>query len=89
MNYVVILLDLDPVRYSKAVCRILIFWLIIIISDHFLFLYFFLMFNQSYILIFAFILNAFFLYLTHSVNHKLSPGDIASLMLVSWYVWYL
>ena len=47
----VILLDVNPVIYRIAVCRIMIYFLsfIMIISDHFLFLYYF-----------AFILNDFF-----------------------------
>ena len=36
-----ILLDLNPVQYKKAISRILRFWFIMKISDHFLFLYFF------------------------------------------------
>ena len=53
-----ILLDLNSVRNRKGVCRIFV-WFIMIISDVLLF-HIFLIFGQSYIIYFAFILHSFF-----------------------------
>ena len=51
----VILLDIDPVQYSKAVCRILRFWFIMKVVS----VLYYSSFNPTSS-IFAFILNAFF-----------------------------